>query len=269
MSPQRVQRLTKASFAIFLLFILWALIGVIFWPIKVTSFWGVGLGVVAGLLYVSCLYIPKLGVKKAVLALSSLLIIIIGAALLNEIRGWPYGFVTYHDILGWKVMGVAWPVPLFWFFLNAALLWLMRPKHMNNDPKLLFSWAFDTAFAMMILSLIIEPLMAASTAEAWSMPGNFSGVPLNCFVGWFVSSFVASTAAILIGKLWQTKDEPNPVSLFVILIALALLGLLTAKNLDLIPVMGLSIIVLVYLITWLGLAYFKSKKPQTEVTAST
>ncbi|MDD5437885.1 MAG: carotenoid biosynthesis protein [Patescibacteria group bacterium] len=269
MNQQRVERLGKASLMILGLFILWALIGVIFWPIKVTSFWGIGLGVVAAVFYVICLYLPQVGIKKTVQACLSIFAVIIGAALLNVIRGWPYGFVTYHDILGWKIFSLAWPVPVFWFFLNATVLLLMRPQKMANDPKILFAWAFDTAFAVMILSLVVEPIMAASTAEAWSMQGSFLGVPLNCFIGWFVSSFVASAAAILIAKLWQIPDRPKHYSIFVILGALALLGLMTAKSLGLVPVMGLSIIILVYLGTWAGLIFYRrSKAPKPEIIAS-
>lgn len=269
MNQQRVQRLGKVSLLIFGLFILWALIGVILWPIKVTSFWGVGLGVLAAVFYILCLYLPRLGIKKTLLTFISIFTVIIGASLLNIIRGWPYGFVTYHDILGWKIFGLAWPVPIFWFFINAALLMLMRPRQMANDPKVLFAWAFDTAFSVMILSLIIEPIMTAGTAEAWSMSGGFLGVPFNSFIGWFVSSFVASAAAILVGKLWQVPDEPKPYSLFVILGALTLLGLLTAKNLGLVPVMGLSVIILVYLGVWFGLTVNKKRKePKPEVIAS-
>ena len=270
MNPLKVQRLNKVSTVILLILIFWALVGVIWWPIKVTSFWGIGLGVIAAVFYILCHYFSQMGIKKAALACLAILAVIIGAALLNVIRGWPFGFVTYHDILGWKILNVAWPVPIFWFFLNAAVLLLMRPVKMSNDPKLLFAWAFDTAFSIMIISLIIEPIMASSTAEAWSMPGNFLGVPMNCFIGWFIVSFVASAVAILVGKLWLIPDQPKPASLYIVLISLVLLGLMTAKNLGLVPVMGLSIILLAYLSVWAFLLFArKPKDVNPEVTAST
>lgn len=266
MDPQKKHRLSKVSFFILLGFIVWGLIGLAFWPIKVTSFWGVGLGVMACLFFMAVLYGRELGVKKGVAALLTIFVLMIGASLLNQMRGWPYGFVTYHDILGWKVLDVAWPIPLFWSFLTAGALILMKPKVISHDPKVLFSWAFDTAFSVMILSLILEPILTSSTAQVWSMTGFFSGVPLNSFIGWFVSSFVAASAAILIGKLWQLPDQPKPVSLCVINLGLILLGLMTAKRLGLVPVMGLCLIVLVYLAVLAFLVYRnKSNKSQTVI----
>lgn len=264
MDPQKKHRLSNASFVILLIFIVWGLIGLIFWPIKVTSFWGVGLGVIAALFFIAVLYGREFGIKKGILSLLTILILIMGAALLNQFRGWPYGFLTYHDILGWKVLGVAWPIPIFWSFLTASALILMRPKTISHDPKVLFSWAFDTAFSVMILSLIVEPILTSSTAQVWSMTSYFSGVPLNSFIGWFVSSFVAAAAAILIGKLWMVEDRPKPINLFVVTIGLLLLGIMAAQRLVLVPVIGLCVIALVFLLVLLYIQY----KPQTKKDGS-
>lgn len=262
MGLQKILRISKASFVIVLLFVFWGLIGVVFWPIKVTSFWGVGLGVAATLVFILCTYLKEFGLKKGFFTLLIITLVIIGATLLNQIRGWPFGFVTYHDILGWKVLGVAWPIPIFWSFFTSAALLIQKPKEVSNEPKILFSWAFDSAILVMAAALAVEPILTASTAEVWSMTGHFAGVPLNSFVGWFVSSFVACAVAILVGKLWQsTTFEKQKQFLPVLMLGFVLLGLMAAWRLDLILVQGLCVIGVGYFVS---LLYKQRKEKRTQ-----
>ena len=247
MYSSKKYRFSKATFAILMVFIIWSLMSLLLKPMDVTSFWGVGLGAAAALLFVLALDLKEMGVKKGAIVFVSLAAVVCGAVWLNRFRGWPFGFLTYHDILGWKILGgVAWPIPTFWIFMTNAAFLLTRPKEMRYDVKLLFSWAFDTGLTVMLSALMVEPILAATTAQAWAMPGPVMGVPFSCFIGWFLSAFVAAFVAILASKPWLSENSPRPWLLMLAASALSLLGLAAATHQSLVPVQALCLVSTVY-----------------------
>lgn len=218
MNTQKKSRLVKVTFAITLALILWGLVGVFFNRFSVTMYWGIGLGVTAGLIFVTSLAIQKFGIKNGLLIVLPVLITVFGALSLNQMRGWPFGMVTFHDILGWKVfLGISWPVPVFWTCIIVSMLLLTQTKESSKDPKILFSWAFDTAILVMFISLIVEPILNNTSALAWSIQGPFLGVPFSSFLGWFLTAFVAAFIAILAGKPYLVNQEKSSILLIVIL----------------------------------------------------
>jgi hypothetical protein len=170
MNSPKKDRFSKATFAILIAFVVWGLIGLVLHPIEVTSFWGVGLGAVAAVLFVLAMDIKNFGLKNGALVFITIAVVTFGAVMLNHLRGWPFGLLSYHDILGWKILGgIAWPIPAFWVFVSNAAFLLMRPKEMRYDVKLLFSWAFDTGLTVMLAALIIEPIMTDHHGHAHLM----------------------------------------------------------------------------------------------------
>lgn len=242
MNTQKKSRLVKVTFAITLALILWGLVGVFLDRFSVTMYWGIGLGVTAGLLFVTSLAIQKLGIKNGLLVVLPVLATVFGALALNQIRGWPFGFVTFHDILGWKIfLGISWPVPIFWTCIILSMLLLMQPKESSKDPKNLFSWAFDTAILVMFVSLIIEPILNNTSALAWSIQGPFLGVPFSSFLGWFLTAFVAAFIAILASKSYLTDAHDKPLALYIAILGFGILSSSAAHrfNLPAIEIMGI------------------------------
>jgi len=250
MNQSKRHRLTKATFAILLALIIWGIVSLAFNPITVTTYWGVGLGVVAMIIFMLSLGMENIGLPKTLIMVFSIFIIVLGAQLLNLYRGWPFGLVSYHDVLGWKILrGIAWPIPLFWTFMVSSALMLTWPKQPKNDPKVLFSWAFDAAMVTVLADLIVEPILTATSAQAWSTNGIFLGIPLSNFVGWFLTAFVAGFAAILLAKLWQTKIL-KPPALLLIMLGLSLLGLITSSRLSLTVVQILCALAAIFFAIW-------------------
>ena len=266
MNSPKKDRFSKATFAILIAFIVWGLVGLVLHPIEATSFWGVGLGAVAAVLFVLAMDIRNLGLKNGLLAFITIAVVTFGAVLLNHLRGWPFGLLTYHDILGWKILGgIAWPIPAFWVFMGNAAFLLMRPKEMRYDVKLLFSWAFDTGLTVMLAALIIEPIMTDTTAQVWAVPGAIMGTPISCFIGWFLTAFVAAFVAILLIKPWLHENVPAPRFLTFAMSGLSLLGFGAATRLTLVPVQLLCLISTAYF-AW---SFRKASKQLKQTVAET
>jgi len=242
MNTQKKSRLVKVTFAITLALIVWGMVGVFLNRFSVTMYWGMGLGVTAGLIFVTSLAIQKYGTKNGLLVVLPVLATVIGALSLNQMRGWPFGFVTFHDILGWKIfLGISWPIPVFWAGIIVSMLLLTQPKESSKDPKVLFAWAFDTAILTMLISLIVEPILNNTSALAWSIQGPFLGVPFSSFLGWFLTAFVAAFIAILAGRPYLTDAHDKPLFLFISILGFGVLSSAAAHrfNLPAIEIIGI------------------------------
>ncbi len=249
-------RYQKATLTICWGLIIWALVGVFMSPFNVTSYWGVGLGVVFLWLFILGLFVRQFGLKKGALGLLMILGITALFLILNQLRGWPFGFKTFHDILGWKLSwGISWPIPVFWSFMTAAALLINKPKEITPDPKKLFSWSFDSSVLVSAAAFIVEPILANTYAVTWSIPGTVLGVPFSSFVGWFIVSFVAcSLFVFMIKPSMDQKISLNP--LLSVLLGLSLLSLSVSHvtHLSLIKIFSILAVILV-----LALFYWNRK----------
>lgn len=250
-------RYQKATLTICLGLIIWALAGVFTSSFNVTSYWGVGLGVVFLWLFSLGLFVRQFGLKKGALGLLVILGVVTFFLILNQYRGWPFGLKTFHDILGWKLSwGISWPIPVFWSFMTAAALLINQPGQVTPDPKKLFSWAFDSSVMVLMISFIIEPILANTSAVSWSMPGAVLGVPFSSFIGWFIVSFVASSLFVfLIKPPMEQKISLNPLLSVLLLLSLLSLSVSHVTRLSLIKIFSILAVLSV-----LALFYWNRKK---------
>lgn len=259
MEYQKNNRLSKISFILLVLMISWGIAGTLIAPIGITSFWGLGLGTGLAVLFVFSLYVKKFGLLKTVISFGILLIIVFGTHILNQFRGWPFGYLTYNDILGWRLpLNIAWPIPIFWTSIIASALLLMQPKVDTHDPKTIFTWSFDVGMFVLVCATIIEPILNKTASQTWSIPGGFYGVPLTNLLGWFLTAFVSAYATIYIAKLMNFKFINPPVSLSISLLLLSLLAGFTAYKLS----MNLLLIPSVFAFLYFGHAVHLSSRPK-------
>ncbi|MFZ6015119.1 MAG: carotenoid biosynthesis protein [Patescibacteria group bacterium] len=209
MQNNRYQRLLRVTLTAFLVFILWGTISILFKGFDVTSFWGFGLSSLLSVLLIWVIGGKMYGLPKSTITILSVFLVISGAFILNGYKGWPFGFAFHQDILGYKFLKVAWPIPVFWTFFVSSAIMLVHPKKVSNDPKTLFSWSFDAAIVTMILALIIEPLAAKTIAISWAQTGPVLGVPVSGILGWFVTGFISAFTAILASRIWQNYKNSS------------------------------------------------------------
>lgn len=127
--------------------------------------------------------------------------------MLSEIIGVKTGIIfgqySYGKVLGPKLMEVPLIIGLNWFLLAYITGELFVRKISNN-------WlaAFLSAFVMVLLDFLIEPVAIALDFWTWGT----ADIPLSNYIGWF---FVAFLIQIIYRKLDFQKD--NPMAAFLML----------------------------------------------------
>ncbi len=254
-----MQKIKKARFLtlIFLILlglIIWASMGIFSRGFSITSFWGIGIGCTLALIFAGIMLGRSFGYIKGLAAVLAVTLTVSLALILNSARGWPFGMAFYHGILGWKMFGVAWPIPIFWSSIIIGGLMLKKPAKINSDPKQLFSWAFDSAIITMAISFIIEPLAKAILITTWPIQGAVLGVPFSAFLGWFITGFIATVIGILILQPWKKPAIPPLWILPFAFLSLAVLTLILATKLNLVLIQIFSaILIIVFLLKTLRL----------------
>ena len=135
------------------------------------------------------------GWKRTFIFLFSGYLIAWGSEALSIRTGFPYGwyFYIYENLKGeWMNCGVPVWDSLSYTFLSFAGLSVAEYLLNQSSKKLiLFKTAFLSAFLVMLLDIIIDPL--AHLGDRWFLgkiyyypnPGWYFNVPLSNFIGWF------------------------------------------------------------------------------------
>lgn len=199
-------RFATVIFSLLIGLFIWAIYGLISQSFNITDLWGIGIGAVLSSFFVTVMMGRAFGYIRAFLTMLAIIAVIFLAMLLNSTRAWPFGMSIFHDILGWQYRGIPWPLPFFWGSIIGGIFILKKPSQLYNDTKNLFSWAFDTAFLTMIISLALEPLAKISRIITWvNQGGGVLGVPLSAFLGWFITAFITVFAGMMVLKPWNAK----------------------------------------------------------------
>lgn len=132
--------------------------------------------------------------------------------------GLPYGRFSYDELLGFRLFGTTpWIIALAYGPLILASFWLaskITPSHGRISLAVFFT---------LLMSAALEPALAALYVRQWQETGPFFGVPLLCFVGWFLSATLASG---LLHILWgEDRVIKRSVAFSGLFILLFLLGI--------------------------------------------
>ncbi len=252
-------KIKKARFATFLFLLLlagfiWSLYGLFTKDFNITSLWGIGVGFSVLWLFVFIMLGRVFGYLKAFIAMVAVTGVVFFSMALNAARGWPFGLAVFNDFLGYKLYRIPWPIIIFWASIINGMLLIKKPSQINNDPKNLFSWAFDASLLVMIAAILIEPLSSAMHAATWINPGGLLNVPFSAFLGWFITSFIAGFFAIIILQPWKKKTGDTHYLLPLSLLGLCILIFAIATKMHIILVQILSpLLILYFLISFLRL----------------
>jgi putative membrane protein len=154
----------------------------------------------------------RLGWKQAL----TLIALCFGISLLFEsvgvATGWIYGPYHYSDQLGVKFLGlVPYLIPLAWFmmmypaFLMARWLTPRLPKRWLR----LLCLAGVGGLIMTAWDLTMDPLMVYGGHWIWEVQGAYFGVPIQNFVGWWLTTFVTFAVFLLICPKQLESPQTN------------------------------------------------------------
>lgn len=127
--------------------------------------------------------------------------------------GFPFGRFYYTDLFGIKAGNVPFGIMLEYFF-TGYLAWTIGGLFLNEstagiNKKNLMILPVLSAFIMVIWNISFDPVM--STVEGnwiWVNGGQFFGVPLTNFAGWFFTTYISfQLFALFLYKLKKTEQN--------------------------------------------------------------
>lgn len=146
--------------------------------------------------------------------LSGLVIFIEGFGVLT---GFPYGGFFYTDLTGFKLFGVVpWTIAFAFIPLLLGIFAILR--HYVNT---LWKVVLFTAFLLMCVDLVLDPVFVHLGIWVWISPGIYYGVPISNFIGWFFTGLI--TVLVLVALLhWRRKEPEYPPNFIAVSLILTL-----------------------------------------------
>ena len=109
--------------------------------------------------------------------------------------GIPFGRYQYTPLLQPQFGGVPLLVPLAWLMMLPPA-WAIVSRIVSPRKRLFFAAASGLAFTAW--DLFLDPQMVANGLWAWDQPGQYFGIPLSNFLGWWL---VSTLITLLINPL--------------------------------------------------------------------
>jgi uncharacterized membrane protein len=141
-----------------------------------------------------------------------LLALVFGVSLLFEsvgvATGWVYGPYHYTAKLGPKFLGlVPYLIPVAWFMVSYPSFviaeWLVSsggsPSKAGRWQRILTVAAVG-GLIMTAWDIIMDPIMVAGGSWVWDTKGAYFGIPLQNFLGWWLTVFTTYALYLLLRK---------------------------------------------------------------------
>lgn len=154
-----------------------------------------------------------LGARRSVV----FLVLSLGLTFLLEATGvatgWIYGSYHYSNMLGPLLLGlVPAVVPLFWFTMllpSYAIALRLAPR-----PHTVVVAALS-ALAMVSWDLSLDPLMVHRGHWVWETQGDYYGVPLQNYLGWWITAFVVVLLyRWVVRRISEEPENPERLALY-------------------------------------------------------
>ena len=149
-----------------------------------------------------------IGIKSAILIITSLGVYALVIESIGLLTGFPYGEFSYSEILGFRLFGVVpWTVAFAWSPLVLSVLAVTR-KTIKS------AWLRGLAMTLLLvlIDMVLDPGAVYLGFWKYSSGGSFYQVPLTNFAGWIFSGAIGAGITEIL--LFYIKPiSPVPVQL--------------------------------------------------------
>ncbi len=161
----------------------------------------------------------QFGWKRILLFLLTCFIIALGFESFGVATGKIYGSYHYTDTLGPKFLGlVPYLIPLAWFMMMYPALVMAQKLARASNPrgwKMLVTAAIG-GLMMTAWDLAMDPVMVSAGHWVWDGGAStqmYFGIPIQNFLGWWVTSVVILLVFFLITNKFKTGSAPPETGL--------------------------------------------------------
>ena len=152
-----------------------------------------------------------LGWKQIILLAGLSLCISLGMESLGVATGLVYGPYHYTNRLGPMFLGlVPFLIPLAWLMMIYPS-WVIARRVSQGWWRGLRADVGTAAIGALVMTawdLVLDPLMSNAQHWVWEKPGDFFGVPLHNFAGWWLTAFlILGSFNLLRRRLWPHLDD--------------------------------------------------------------
>jgi putative membrane protein len=185
--------------------------------------------------------VQRQGWKNALLMLVTIVVVSLTFEAVGVATGWVYGPYHYSDQLGPRFLGlVPYIIPLAWFMMMYSSYviadWLI-PATSKRWQRVLTVSAVS-GVVMTAWDMVMDPMMVAGGNWIWEISGDYFGIPLQNFAGWWFTTFAATLVYLFLSPHADSR-QASKLDLLPIISYLITSGSAVAVMLKYQPAIGL------------------------------
>ncbi|MFQ3611285.1 MAG: carotenoid biosynthesis protein [Fimbriimonadales bacterium] len=144
-----------------------------------------------------------------------------GAELIGTLTGFPFGAYEYTERLGPKFLGhVPYLIPPSWFMMlypafHIAYLLGVPRRALPFVVALLLTW-WDVAMDPAVSTVMGNPGTVAFAYWLWKEEGQFYGMPLHNWLGWYGVSLLLAWVFLKVVPEWRPSQSLAPLAIWLI-----------------------------------------------------
>jgi len=171
-----------------------------------------------------------------------------------------YGPYYYTDKLGPKFLGlVPLIIPVAWFMMtypSYVIANRLVPSFKSTQTWRL-AVASVGAVVMTAWDLVMDPMMVAGGHWVWEEPGAYFGIPVQNYLGWFLTTFVTFWLFLTLARIHPRQDSSNDSFNRLPILSYAILGLSTILTDFLFGLGGPALVGIFAMLPWVLLGWWK------------
>jgi uncharacterized membrane protein len=164
---------------------------------------GISIGVLMQVTAVLVILYNQWGLRRSAITFVMVTFLSYSAELIGSHTGIPFGKYHYTAVLQPQLAGVPLLIPLAWMMMMPPA-WAVARLITGKSGRAL-SFIIVSALAFTAWDLFLDPQMVGWGFWQWEIPGQYFGIPLSNYLGWFLVSalltFIVNPLEIPAGAL--------------------------------------------------------------------